>query len=618
MDKNSVLGLVLIGAILFGFSWYGQKQQTEVTKEKARIDSIAAANAPKVVEPALNIAPALEGSQQLAATSDSTAISKQNDILGATLAAAAGAKEEFYTIENNRMIVTLSSKGGSIASVELKDYKTYDGKPLMMFNKEGSIFDMSLYLKSQINTSNFGFVPSVKSDSTIALRLYADSVSYIEFAYALKESDYMVDFNVNMVGMDNLIQSNQRTIDITWANVSPQQERGYTYEKQYTAAAYKFPGVDDVEEIAVSDTKQETVNSKVQWVAFKQQFFSSIFVAKDDFLSAYISYKALAEGSGDIAAFRTNLSIDYTPQTSTYGFEFYFGPNSFTEMKSYDMSFQKLIPLGWGIIRWINRFIVIPTFDFLGHYMTNYGWIIFLLTIFIKLIIFPFTYKSYISMAKMRLLKPEMDSINQKYPKKDDAMKKQQELMALYSKAGVSPMGGCLPMLFQLPVLIAMFKFFPASIELRGEHFLWATDLSSYDSILTLPFTIPFYGDHVSLFALLMGVSTFLSTKINMAQSGAQNNQQLPGMAFMTTYLMPVMLVVWFNSYSCALSYYYLLSNVMTIGQTYIIRQFVDDKKLHQQMKDNAKKPRKKNKWQQRYDDMIKQQQELASKGKKK
>ncbi|MEG1935809.1 MAG: membrane protein insertase YidC, partial [Rikenellaceae bacterium] len=320
----------------------------------------------------------------------------------------------------------------------------------------------------------------------------------------------------------------------------------------------------------------------------------------------------------NIMAFNTNLAVDYSPQTTAYNFGFYFGPNSFAQMKSYDMSFQKLIPLGWGIIRWINRFVIIPSFDFLGHYMTNYGWIIFLLTLFIKLIIFPFTYKSYISMAKMRLLKPEMDSINQKYPKKDDAMKKQQELMALYSKAGVSPMGGCLPMLFQLPVLIAMFRFFPASIELRGEHFLWATDLSSYDSILALPFNIPFYGNHVSLFALLMGVSTFISTKINMAQSGAQNNQQLPGMAFMTTYLMPVMLVVWFNSYSCALSYYYLLSNVVTIGQTYLIRQFVDDKKLHQQMKDNAKKPKKKNRWQQRYDDMIKQQQELASRNTKK
>lgn len=618
MDKNSVIGLVLIGAILFGFSWYGQKQQTEVIKEKARIDSIAAANAPKIVEPAAELTPALEITNN---SSDSTTIAQQNNIYGSsTLATAAAAKEEFYTIENNKMVVTLSNRGGSIVSVELKDFKTYDGKPLMLFDKTGSTFDMSLYLKSQIKTSNFGFVPSVKSDSTIAMRLYADSLSYIEFNYALKESDYIVDFNVNMVGMENLIQPSQRSIDIRWANIAPQQERGYTYEKQYTAVAYKFPGTEDVEEIAItSDTKQETINSKVNWIAFKQQFFTSIFVAKDNFISADLGYTSMAEGSGDIVAFDSNLAIEYAPQTTSYGFEFYFGPNNFTEMKSYEKSFQKLIPLGWGIIRWINRFIVIPTFDFLGGYMNNYGWIILLLTIFIKLIIFPFTYKSYISMAKMRLLKPDMDAINEKYPKKDDAMKKQQELMALYSKAGVSPMGGCLPMLFQLPVLIAMFKFFPASIELRGEHFLWATDLSSYDSILTLPFTIPFYGDHVSMFALLMGVSTFVSTKISMAQSGAQNNQQLPGMTFMTTYLMPVMLVVWFNGYSCALSYYYLLSNVITIAQTYIIRQFVDDKKLHQQMKENAKKPKKKSKWQQRYADMLKQQQEMAnSKSKKK
>ncbi|MFI3315534.1 MAG: membrane protein insertase YidC [Rikenellaceae bacterium] len=607
MDKNSLIGLVLIGAILFGFSWYGQKQQEEVRKENARIDSIARANAPKIDELQYD-----KESASVVAVNDSLQSVQMVASYGKELAEAKSAKEEFYTIENDKMIVTISNMGGAIVAVELKDYSNYKGDKLMLFNEKGSKFDMSLYLKNHISTSQYGFKVANIGDANAALRLYADSASYIEFNYVLNPGEYMVDFNVNMVGMANHIQSSQRTIDLTWANIAPQQEKGYKYERQYVTAAYHFPGDDNIEELtANADSKEEIVNSKVEWVAFKQQFFSSIFIAKDNFTNAEITYRSMKEGTGDIMAYNSNLSFDYSPSVDTYGFNFYFGPNSYPEMKSYDMEFQKLIPLGWGIFGWINRFLVIPIFDFLGKYISSYGWIILVLTVIIKLIIFPFTYKSYISMAKMRLLKPEVDKINEKYPKQEDALKKQQETMALYNKAGANPMGGCLPMLFQFPVLIAMFRFFPASIELRGESFLWANDLSTYDSILDLPFTIPFYGNHVSLFALLMGVSMFFSTKISMSQN-PQNSQQMPGMQFMTTYLMPVMLVVWFNSYSCALSFYYLLSNIITMIQTYVIRMFVDDNKLHEQMKANSKKPKKKSKWQARYDELMRQQQEMA------
>ena len=347
-------------------------------------------------------------------------------------------------------------------------------------------------------------------------------------------------------------------------------------------------------------------------MAFKQQFFSSILIAGNDFQNATLQYETFAPGSGNIKQFHAQLSVPYTPQTDSYGFSFYFGPNKYSTLKKYDdLHLQRLVPLGGWIIGWVNRWLVIPTFDFLGKYIANYGLIILLLTIFIKIIISPLTYKSYLSTAKMRLLKPEMDKINEKYPKQEDAMKKQQAMMALYKSAGVNPMGGCLPLLIQFPILIAMFRFFPASIELRGKSFLWADDLSSYDSILHLPFDIPFYGDHVSLFALLMAVSVFITSKISYSQT-AQAGPQMAGMKFMMLYLMPLMLLFWFNNYSSGLSYYYLVSNIITMGQTFGFRYIVNEDKLHQRMKENARKPKKMSKFQQRYEELMKQREQLA------
>lgn len=595
MNKNTIIGLVLIGAILFGFSMYGQKQQEAVRVEQARLDSIALANAPKVEK------------------SDVVETEALSTVIAGVLSSEINLPEQSYTIENDKMAVTLSNRGGAITSVELKEYKNYSEKPLMLFKADGSQFNMGLDLgAATVNTSAVTFETISNSGDAITFRMHVDSVSHIDYIYSLAADSYMLDFDVDMVGMGNLISSSQKKINITWANVAPQQEKGYKYENQYVTTAYKLLDDNDVEVMTATASKDEdALEVPVEWVAFKQQFFSSIFVAGGDgFSSGDIGFTTYADGTGNTKGFYANVAVDYNHNTSGYDFEYYFGPNSYTEMKSFDKSFQKLIPLGWGIIGWINRFIVIPTFNFLGEHISNYGWIILILTIIIKLLIFPFTYKSYLSMAKMRLLKPDIDKLSEQYPNKEDAMQKQQATMQLYSRAGVSPMGGCLPMLFQMPVLIAMFRFFPASIELRGQSFLWATDLSSYDSILNLPFNIPFYGNHVSLFALLMGISMFISTKINMAQNSAASSQQVPGMTFMTTYFMPVMLVVWFNNYSSALSYYYLLSNLVTIGQTYGIRQFVDDKKLHEQMKAFSTKPKKKNKWQERYEEAMKLQQE--------
>ena len=425
----------------------------------------------------------------------------------------------------------------------------------------------------------------------------------------------MIDFDVQFVGMENRLLHRTRPIWNLPGRMSVcKTKKGFENENNYTTIAYKYPSDESVEQLRTStEDKSETINSKVKWVAFKQQFFSSIFVAKDDFQNGTLGYSTFQPGEGKIKTFRAKVSVPFTQQLSEYNFNFYFGPNKFSVLKKYDdLHFERLIPLGGWIVGWINRWLVIPTFDTLGAHIANYGIIILILTLIVKILISPLTYKSYLSSAKMRLLKPEVDKLNEKYPKPEDALKKQQAMMALYKSAGVNPMGGCLPLLIQLPILYAMFRFFPASIELRGEHFLWADDLSSYDSILTLPFNIPFYGNHVSLFALLMAASMFIYSRINYNQT-AGSAPQMAGMKFMMLYLMPIMMLFFFNNFASGLNYYYLLSNIITIGQTYGFRYIVNEDKLHQRMKENAKKPQKKSKWQQRYEEMVKLQQQQAA-----
>lgn len=618
MDKKTVTGLILIFVIFFGFSWYNSVQQSKAAAERARIDSINNVELEKRRVEEAALAKSVDSLAKIDSVAANAAAERARASLGTMLYEASKGTEEFLTLANDKIEVVLSNKGAKVNSVTLKEFTRFGGDPLVLFNEKGNVFDLTLFTNQNIHTSNFFFRPMsgsktvTEGSDSIAYRLYADSLSYIEFSYKLSEGSYNVDFDIRMVGMDDVISPLQSDMSIAWAIDSPQQERGWEYENQYTTLAYSYPDDNDIEELSIGKGKQEEeITTSIKWVAFKQQFFSSILTADDRFANGDVSYETFSDKSGYIKKFSTSLKFDYDPVQSDYGFTFYFGPNDYKILKSLDGSYEKLIPLGWGIMGWINRFIVIPTFNFLSGFISNYGWIILLLTIFIKLIIFPFTYKSYMSMAKMRLLKPELEEINAKYPDKDDALKRQQASMELYSRAGVSPLSGCLPLLLQLPVLIAMFRFFPASIELRGQHFLWATDLSSYDSVLDLPFHIPFYGSHVSLFALLMGVSMFISSKINMANNPSSSSQQMPGMTFMTLYLMPILLVVWFNGYSSGLSYYYLLTNLITIVQMMLFRRFVSDEKLHKRMKENAKKPRKKNKWMARYEQMVKEQQQL-------
>ncbi len=620
MNKNTLIGLLLIGAILFGFSAYNNsqmeeqraKQQEIAAVEQARQDSIALATAPILT---------LEEKLRASEVADSIAAANRERQLGGFAAVSIGT-EEFITLENDLAIYTFSSRGGRIASVELKDYERLNaankGDNVKLFGNEGNNFGFTLYSPSPVQTSQLYFEAKKLSDLQIQYRLYADSTktSYVEYLYTLPQDDYLIDFSADF----SRIVAHQPEFVLNWDVLSPKEEKGFTNENNYTTIAYKYPGKSEsVEELSPSTgAKSEEVRTKVQWVAFKQQFFSSIITVDGNFNSAKMGYTTFDEYSNNIKAFSTELKLPYDAQKAKYDFKFYFGPNKYSVLESYgdEYRFDELVPLGWGIFGWVNEWIVIPVFDFLSKYIASYGIIILLLTLFIKLLIFPLTYKSYMSTAKMRLLSPELKKINERYPKREDAMKKQQATMALYKSAGVSPLGGCLPLLIQLPILFAMFRFFPSSIELRGESFLWATDLSSYDSIANLPFNIPLYGDHISLFSILMAASLFVTQKINMAQQGAMQNN-MKGMQFMMLYMMPIMLLFMFNNLSSGLSYYYLLSNLITIGQTFLVRSMVSDAKLHARMQENTKKPVKKSKWSERLEEMQRQQQAMREQQKK-
>ncbi|MBO5920440.1 MAG: membrane protein insertase YidC [Bacteroidales bacterium] len=612
MNKNTVIGFVLIGLILFGFSWYNTKQFNEQERARFVADSIAQAEALKNAPKVDSVIMALNDSVARAQMAQAYAAPVYKDSL---LEQASKAQEEFFTLENNKIKVTFTSKGAQASQVLVKDYYTHDSLDLYLMRKGASQFAIDFYTDQQISTADFNFTKVAQSDSSLTFRLPFGENAYIEHEYVLNPDEYMVDFNLRMVGMDRYI-SRKSGVAVDWNLDIPRLERGYENEKNYSTIAYKFPGDEKVEDLGLrkADSKED-ISTKVEWFAFQQQFFSAIMLAKNDFESGKLSYKFYDVSDEDLRLMDCNaeMNLEYSAAPVVeYPFSFYYGPNHYKTLKSYDYGFEKIVPLGGWLIGWINRVIIINFFDYLSRFISNFGIIILLMTIAIKLLISPLTLKSYVSSAKMRVLKPEIDKINEKYPKQEDAMKKQQEIMALYKKTGVSMFGGCLPMLLQFPILFAMFRFFPASFELRQQGFLWADDLSTYDAIFELPFHIPLYGDHVSLFAILMAVSMYFYSKMNMDQMPSGN--EMAGMRTMQLYFMPIFLLVLCNNFSSGLSYYYMLSNLFTIAQTWVIRKyFVDEKKLYAQLQAkaaNAKAP-KKSKFQQRLDEMYKQQQEL-------
>lgn len=646
MDRNTITGLILIFLVFIGFSIYNnnrlnkgfenaiaaaEEQVANGNLERARTEYVNALrfkpNQPEVLQKLnelnvkLGITPASQDQdplQSVPAETDPLAGTGQvvtdPDRLGVFSAALEG-EEDFITLENNLLELKISLKGGRVYSARLKEFVTHDSKPLILFSGDSTVFGFNFFTADNkaIQTNDLYFNPlseersiSVTEDpGIVVLRLNADSNKYIEYKYTLLPDRYNLLFDVSFHNMDEVLPANQNSITLDWRMYIPQKEKGRTNEENYTSLKYKHYQ-DDVEGSKMrtkKDSETFEISTRLSWVAYVDQFFSAVIITDTYFLNGSLTSNLTPESKKYIRYFTSELGVPVTPGPDvSYQMRFYFGPNHLSTLKKEGHELEKIIYLGKNITGWISRFIIIPVFNWLEKYIDSYGIIILILTILIKLVLFPLTFKSYQSQAKMQVLKPLVDELNKKYPKQEDAMKKQQATMDLYKRAGINPMGGCLPMLLQFPILFAMFRFFPVSIELRQEHFLWATDLSTYDSILDLPFTIPIYGSHVSLFTLLMTASSILTMKM----SGSSTGQDQPGMKMMM-YMMPVMFMLILNQWSSGLTYYYFLANILTWIQNMISKRFIDADKVLAVLEENKKKPVKKSKWQQRLEEAAKQ-----------
>ncbi|MBK7627743.1 MAG: membrane protein insertase YidC [Bacteroidales bacterium] len=647
MDRNTITGLVLIFLIFIGFSVYNNSRVNKLYEkavtsaeasynkgefETARTEYINALNIrpnqPDVVAklnelnlklgiiPANQVVDTTVAPQAKAELSQAVPASLPVDAsqLGVFSSSAAG-ENEFITLENNKVELKIALKGGKVYSARLKEYRTHDSLPLILFSGDSTVFGFNFFTADNkaVQTNNLFFKPVSEQKSfvvgssaqSVILRLMAADDKYIEYKYTLAPDKFMVDFDVTFRSMEGIIAGNQNSLTLQWEMYMPQQEKGRQNEDQYSNIRFKYyqDDVVDLKNRQSKEVEKLDITTKLSWIAFQDQFFSSAIITNDFFLNGAISSTKTLTSEKYIRYYTSEVGVPFNPAAANaVSMKLYYGPNSITVLKKEGLELDKLVFLGKNIIGWINRFTIIPIFNWLDNYIGNYGLIILILTIIIKIVLFPLTFKSYQSTAKMQVLKPQVEELGKKFPKKEDAMKKQQATMDLYKRAGVNPMGGCLPMLLQMPILFAMFRFFPVSIELRQEHFLWATDLSTYDSILTLPFTIPMYGNHVSLFTLLMTASTLLTMKMTGSTPGSDQ----PGMKLMM-YMMPVMFMLILNNFSSGLTYYYFLANMLTYGQNLISKQFINVDAVLATLEENKKKPLKKSKWTQRLEAAAKQ-----------
>lgn len=700
MDKNTILGLLMMGALIMGFMYLQKPSEAEIERQRQeQADRLAAMETASDSGDALSAdtfsvaeADQLRNAMRLYGKADDSAgqvvysystpdasLSLSGDEITGTVTTPAGeidasalvagtaagldpatasrgvramrqaladlvryknfashlsGEAETVAMENDVLSLVLNTKGGQISEVRLKNYDCYlnrDTTEVMLWNEETNGYSFTLTSSSQrFVTSDFYFTPVVENDSTVLMKLDLGAGSWWGIRYTLGAGSYLVAMDVVQNGMSGsgIIPANVATMDLTWYQKMRRNEEGRMFEERNSAIYYKLLG-DDVEDLSAASNAKETVKEPMKWIAFKNQFFSSVLIPRTDFNSAELVSTELSKDPMYLKDMTATTQVDYSVARDTVAsFDFYLGPNLYPLLNKLqkeidpdeNLELTRLIPLGWSLFRWINTLIIIPVFTFLGQYITNYGIIILLLTIFIKIVLFPFTYKSYMSQAKMRVLAPEIKEINEKYPGKENAMVRQQKTMELYSRAGRQPDVGCLPMLLQLPILVAMFSFFPSCIELRGEPFLWAHDLSAPDAIISWDAHIPFisnsFGNHISLFCLLMTVTNIMYTRINMQNQ--PSSASMPGMKLMM-YAMPLIFLFWFNNYASGLSYYYFLSLLITIGQTYVIRHFIiDEKKVRQTMLENAKKPKKKSGFMARLEEAQRQQQAMMREQQKK
>ncbi|MEI6019680.1 MAG: membrane protein insertase YidC [Bacteroidota bacterium] len=624
MDKNSLLGLGLIAVILGVWLYFSGPSKEQIAKSKRIKDSLELVQKQQVAVEAAKIEAQQVTQDTVKATPMLSDSAKQTDLKSKyrDFTAALNGAEENFVLENDKIKVSVSNKGAIIQQVELKDYHRPNQKNnLVLFEKDSTRFVLVLnaYDRSRIYlTDEFYFKAVEKSANAITLRLQTEKPgSYIDFKYSLKDGDYIVSSQIQFVGMQSIISQTEDQLQLNWSMLYPTQEQYIAKEKE-VATVYFKQDVNSPDYINVAkDEKKEIGEADIKWVCFKQQFFNATIIANRTFSKAgsYVHSSLRPNSSNTVKAASAELGIPYTHAANEkFEFRFYFGPNHYSTLSQYDIELEKIIPTGWSIFSYINKWLVIPLFN--GLNFLNMGLVILVLTLIVKIVLLPIAYKTYMSGAKMRVLKPETDALNAKFEKNADPMKKQQEQMALYRKAGVNPLSGCLPLLLQFPILIALFNFVPAAIELRQEGFLWATDLSTYDSIWTfgnVPFIGWAYGDHVSLFAALMFVSTIIYTYMNSSMMPQQGSTQMPGMKFMM-YFMPVIFLAVMNRYAAGLSWYYFLANMFTFLQNWIIKKIVSDNKIRAQLENNMKKPMKVSNFQKRLEDMAKQRQQAVKK----
>lgn len=688
MDKNTVIGLLLMAAVFFGFMWLSPKkapvEDPDMTEETASnmtaasgtVDSLSSTEKEWLVKNIIengetvvladstHAARLNDGSISLTAIGDSVSgsvtvdgvtldwgdvlradlkkmtVQQQRKAVEAVRAASLSmgrygkfarflsGTDSVVRVENDVLKLELSAKSGSITRAELKKYDTEytpdesqeRKEKVVIFEKGTNSFDFQLPLPQAVNTSDLYFTPTVVNDSTVLMSLPLAEGAFWGIEYTLpKGESYVVRMRVVQKNLAGVIESNNRNLGVNWHQDLMRQEKGKMFEERNSALYYKFAG-GSVENLSESKNDSEDRRAKIRWIGFKNQFFSTVLIAERPFNTADFQSAVLKNKPFFLKSFNTQAVVndyDWNKEVPAQ-FSLFIGPNLYPLLSSLDhqtvadedLGLTKLIPLGWSVFRWINTGVVIPIFNFLGSFISNYGIIILIMTIFIKLVLFPLTYKSYKSQAKMRILAPDIKEINEKYPGNENAMIRQQKTMALYNKAGANPMSGCLPMLLQMPILFAMFSFFPSAIELRGQSFLWAKDLAAPDAIISwsgnIPLVTEYFGNHISLFCLLMTVTNILYTRVNMQNSPGQ----MPGMKWMM-YMMPVFFMIFFNNYAAGLSYYYFLSLLITIAQTYAFRFIIKEEDVRRTMAENAKKPKKKSGFMARLEEMQRQQQAM-------
>ncbi|TXB65783.1 membrane protein insertase YidC [Vicingus serpentipes] len=639
LDKNSIIGLVLISAILLIFSYITSPTEEELkAKELAKKKQTEQVEKENTTENA--VVPAEQSEEILSVDNQFVEKDSLHEIALLTqygpFTNSLKGESKNFTFENEKIKVTIANKGGRVSSVELKDFHTYDSLPLMLFNEDSSRFNIELTIPGitggnsirQINTEDLYFETaetefniSGTDEKSISFKLYGNSKNqYIEYLYTLKGNSYVVDFNVNTVGFDKIL-SPHSNLFLNWSMFTPSQEKTIANQKNISTIYFQYNN-SDMDYINPMKYEEQNLDATVDWIMFKQQYFNTTLIATETpFLKTDAKIKTIEieEGQSEnyVQGMGTDLTIPFNGGSQeSFAMQFYFGPNKYEILEDVGYGIENSIDFGWPVIKQVNKYIIRNVFLFFNSFGLQIGLVILLLTFTIKLLLFPITWKTYLSSAKMRVLKPEIDALKEKIT---DKMKLQQATMSLYRQTGVNPLAGCIPMLIQMPILFALFRFFPATFDMRQKSFLWAEDLSTYDSIYELPFSIPMYGDHVSLFTLLMAISMIFYTKANSQMTAGAMEGPMAGQMKMMTYLMPIMMLFFFNSYAAGLSFYYLIANIITILQQWVIRKWiVDEDKILAKLQSNKVKPKKKSGFAAKLEAKMKEAQQLQERKKKK